>query len=57
MKPKMILQLDDRRLTMLHSVGMAGLAMTLNRLDELYPQLDQRPAGLEWSLDAIKIEL
>ena len=29
MKPKMTLQLDDRRLTIIHSAGMAGLAMTL----------------------------
>jgi CRISPR-associated protein Cas8a1/Csx13 len=56
-KPKMTLQLDDRRLTMLHSAGMAGLAMTLNKLDELYPQPSQRPAGMKWSLDAVKIEL
>lgn len=53
----MTLQLDDRRLTMLHSAGIAGLAMTLNRLDKLYPQFDQRPAGWKWSLDEIKIEL
>ena len=56
-KPKMTLQLDDRRLTMLHSAGIAGLAMTLAQLDKLYPQSHQRPAGLNWSLDEIKIEL
>lgn len=53
----MTLQLDDRRLTMLHSAGIAGLAMTLNRLDELYPQPHQRPVGLSWLLDEVKIEL
>jgi CRISPR-associated protein Cas8a1/Csx13 len=57
MKPKMTLQLDDRRLTMLHSAGIAGLAMTLAQLDRLYPQSHQRPAGLSWLLDEIKIEL
>jgi CRISPR-associated protein Cas8a1/Csx13 len=57
MKPKMTLQLDDRRLTMLHSAGMAGLAMTLDQLDKLYPQSHQRPAGLSWLSDEIKIEL
>ncbi len=53
----MTLQLNDRRLTMLHSAGMAGLAMTLAHLDKLYPQSHQRPAGLTWSLDEVKIEL
>jgi CRISPR-associated protein Cas8a1/Csx13 len=57
MKPKITLLLDNRRLTMLHSAGMAGLAMTLERLDKLYPQPDQRPTGLVWSLDEVKIEL
>jgi CRISPR-associated protein Cas8a1/Csx13 len=53
----MTLQLDDRRLTMLHSAGIAGLAMTLAQLDRLYPQAHQRPAGLSWLLDEVKIEL
>jgi CRISPR-associated protein Cas8a1/Csx13 len=57
MKPKMTLLLDDRRLTMLHSAGIAGLAMTLAYLDRLYPQLSQRPAGLSWLSDEVKIEL
>ena len=53
----MTLQLDDRRLTMLHSAGIAGLAMTLTQLDKLYPQPHQRPSGWKWSLDEVKIEL
>lgn len=53
----MTLQLDDRRLTMLHSAGIAGLAMTLAQLDKLYPQSDRRPAGLSWLSDEVKIEL
>ena len=53
----MTLQLDDRRLTMLHSAGIAGLAMTLAQLDRLYPQSHQRPAGLSWLSDEVKIEL
>jgi CRISPR-associated protein Cas8a1/Csx13 len=57
MEPKMILRLDDRRLTMLHSAGIAGLAMTLTYLDKLYPQPHQRPAGWQWLLDEVKIEL
>lgn len=57
MKPKITLLLDDRRLTMLHSAGMLGLAMTLQQLDKLYPQPEQRPAGLVWLLDEVKIEL
>jgi CRISPR-associated protein Cas8a1/Csx13 len=57
MKPKMTIRLDDRRVTMLHSAGIAGLAMTLAHLDKLYPQRHQRPAGLVWSLDEVKIEL
>jgi CRISPR-associated protein Cas8a1/Csx13 len=57
MKPKMTLQLDDRRLTMLHSAGIAGLAMTLAQLDKLYPQSHQRPAELSWLSDEVKIEL
>jgi hypothetical protein len=57
MKPKMTLRLDDRRLTMLHSAGIAGLAMTLAQLDKIYPQLHQRSAGVRWSIDEVKIEL
>jgi CRISPR-associated protein Cas8a1/Csx13 len=57
MKPKMTIRLDDRRLTMLHSAGIAGLAMTLAQLDKIYPQLHQRSARLRWSIDEVKIEL
>jgi CRISPR-associated protein Cas8a1/Csx13 len=53
----MTLRLDDRRLTMLHSAGIAGLAMTLAQLDKLYPQAPQRPAELSWLSDEVKIEL
>jgi CRISPR-associated protein Cas8a1/Csx13 len=53
----MTLRLDDRRLTMLHSAGIAGLAMTLAQLDKLYPQAHQRPVGLSWLSDEVKIEL
>jgi CRISPR-associated protein Cas8a1/Csx13 len=42
---------------MLHSAGIAGLAMTLAQLDKLYPQAHQRPAGLSWLSDEVKIEL
>lgn len=47
---KISLSLDACDTTIMHRAGMAGLYLTLKRLEEKYPNLNQREGNLSWLL-------
>lgn len=56
-KPKINLDLSDPSITPLHRAGMAGLWMTLNQLEKIYPRPAERVGHLSWSLTAHSISI
>ncbi|MEO1432225.1 MAG: type I-MYXAN CRISPR-associated Cas8a1/Cmx1 [Cyanobacteria bacterium J06633_8] len=56
-KPKINLDLSDPSITPLHRAGMAGLWMTLNQLEKIYPIPAERVGHLSWSLTAHSISI
>ncbi len=54
---KIYLSLTAHDTTIMHRAGMAGLYLTLKRLEEKYPDLSQREGNLSWSLTPDTIEL
>ncbi|MFB2833105.1 type I-MYXAN CRISPR-associated Cas8a1/Cmx1 [Floridanema evergladense] len=56
-QPKISLSLHASDTTIMHRAGMAGLYMTLKRLEAQYPSSCQRGGYLSWSLSADTIEL
>lgn len=56
-KPNIHLDLSDSSITPLHRAGMAGLWMTLNKLEKIYPIPAERVGYLNWSLTAHSISI
>ncbi|MBW4599037.1 MAG: type I-MYXAN CRISPR-associated Cas8a1/Cmx1 [Calothrix sp. FI2-JRJ7] len=54
---KISLNLSNPDITFLHSAGIAGLSMTLERLEQLYPMPALRPGNLNWLLTPRSISL
>lgn len=55
--PKIQLNLGDPSMTLLHRAGMAGLWMTLKKLEKIYPKPAQRIGNLSWLLTSRDISL
>lgn len=56
-KPKIHLDLSDPSITPLHRAGIAGLWMTLNQLEKIYPIPAERVGHLNWSLTTHSISI
>ncbi|MEH2430730.1 MAG: type I-MYXAN CRISPR-associated Cas8a1/Cmx1 [Nostoc sp.] len=56
-QPKISLSLDAADTTIMHRLGMAGLYMTLKRLEKQYPSSHQRGGKISWLLTADTIKL
>jgi CRISPR-associated protein Cas8a1/Csx13 len=56
-RPKISLSLHASDTTRMHRAGMAGLYMTLKRLEAQYPSSRQRGGYISWSFTADTIEL
>lgn len=55
--PKIQLTITDPSMTLLHRAGMAGLWMTLKRLEQEYSSPAARPGNFTWSLSTCSISL
>ena len=49
--------LSDPSFTLLHRLGLAGLAMSLKQIEKQYPHSSQRPGNLSCNMDSRQINL
>ena len=56
-RPKLALELNASDTTAIHRAGMAGLWMSLRKLEQKYPNPSQRSGNLTWDLSSTKIVL
>lgn len=55
--PQLHFNLSEPNFTLLHRLGLAGLAMSLKQIEKQYPLPAQRPGKLNWCVDSRNIDL
>jgi CRISPR-associated protein Cas8a1/Csx13 len=55
--PKLHLTLSHPAMTNLHRAGLYGLSMTLEQLNKQFPDVEQRPQNVAWTVTSEDIEL